>query len=301
LLQLQGKEDLNAAIKAAEYELTLAQRALDDLYENNALNQVDSLKAASEAYEALRKAEYNDYYFSIRSNQEDLEMFEAAIALRELLEQARETYEPYRGTSSEFTYLDCDIVEASKAYPSLCGSTDCYDVEDELEDAESDFKSAVDRIENATNIALAQENLLKALEDFEILESGPDPKDVAAAQARLGNAESSLAASQALYDDLEVQAPFKGTISEVYINDSEWISHEQPALLIADLEHLQVETTDLSEIDVTRIEVWDTASITFDSLPETTVIGTVESISPKSDPGSSVNYQVVIELQEIPE
>jgi multidrug efflux pump subunit AcrA (membrane-fusion protein) len=301
LLQLKGKEDIQAVIKGAEYELTLAQQALDDLYDNNNLNQVNALRDASEAYEALRQAEYNDYYFNVPSNQEDLEMFEGAIAMREILEQAREDYEPYKGTSSEFTYIDCDDVEAVKAFPKLCGSTDRYDVEDNLEDAEADFKSAVDRIANATNIAQAEERLQKALEDFDILEQGPDPADVAAAEARLANAEASLAAAQAVYDDLKVQAPFDGTISELYINESEWIAPGQPAVLIADLNHLRVETTDLNEIDVSRIEVGDTTIITFDSLPDVISTGTVVRISPKATPGSGVNYTVVIELDEIPE
>ena len=301
LLQLKGREDIQAVIKAAEYELTLAQQALDDLYDNNALNQVNALKEASEAYEALRQAEYNDYYFSVPSNQEDFEMFEGAVAMREILEQAREDYEPYKGTSSEFTYIDCDDIEAVKAFPKLCGSTDRYDVEDQLEDAEADFKSAVDRITNATNIASAEERLRKAIEDFDTLGQGPDPADIAAAEARLANAEASLAAGQAVYDDLEVQAPFDGTISELYINDNEWIAPGQPAMLIADLDHLRVETTDLNEIDVSRIEVGDTVIITYDSLPDVTSTGTVVRISPKATAGSGVNYTVVIELDEIPE
>lgn len=301
LLQLKGREDIQAVIKAAEYELILAQQALDDLYDNNALNQVNALKEASEAYEALRQAEYNDYYFSVPSNQEEFEMFEGAVAMREILEQAREVYEPYKGTSSEFTYIDCDDIEASKAFPKLCGSTDRYDVEDQLEDAEADFKSAVDRIANATNIAFAEERLRKAIEDFDTLGQGPDPADIAAAEARLANAEASLAAGQAVYDDLEVQAPFDGTISELYINDNEWIAPGQPAMLIADLDHLRVETTDLNEIDVSRIEVGDTVIITYDSLPDVTSTGTVVRISPKATPGSGVNYTVVIELDEIPE
>jgi multidrug efflux pump subunit AcrA (membrane-fusion protein) len=299
LLQLQGKEDLQAAITAAEYELTLAQRALDDLYDNNAIERVSVLKDAADAYEALRQAEYNDYYFNVPSNQEDLDMFAGAVAMRELLEQTRAEYEPYKGTGSEFTYIDCDDVEAIKQFPGLCGNTERYDIEDQLEDAEADFKSAVDRIENATNIALAEEQLREALEKFEILGRGPDPDDVAAAESRLENAKASLAAAEALYDDLQLIAPFDGTISELYINDSEWIAPGQPAMLIADLEHLRIETTDLSEIDVARIELGDTAMVTFDALPEVNTTGTVVRISPKSSPGSGVNYTVVIELEEI--
>jgi multidrug efflux pump subunit AcrA (membrane-fusion protein) len=301
LLQLQGKEDLQAAITAAEYELTLAQRALDELYDNNAIDRVSALKDAADAYEALRQAEYSDYYFNVPSNQEDFDMFEGAVAMREVLELAREEYEPYKGTSSEFTYIDCDDVEVIKQFPALCGSTERYDVEDQLEDAEADFKTAVDRIANATNIALAEEQLSEALEKFETLGQGPDPDDIASAEARLENAQASLAAAQAVYDDLQLSAPFDGTISELYINESEWISPGQQAMLIADLEHLRIETTDLSEIDVARIEVGDTAIITFDALPEVTSTGTVVRISPKASPGSGVNYTVVLELQEIPE
>jgi HlyD family secretion protein len=94
------------------------------------------------------------------------------------------------------------------------------------------------------------------------LENGPDPEDLAAAEARLANAEASLAAAQAVYDDLVLEAPFDGTIGELYVNESEWISPRQPAMLIADLGHLRVETTDLNEIDVARIEVGDTATVT---------------------------------------
>jgi HlyD family secretion protein len=262
LLQLEGKEDTEAAIKAAEYELTLAQQAVEDLYDNNDINRANALKEISDAYADLRQAEYDNYYFSIPSNQEDLDIFQGAVAMRELLAKAREAYEPYKGSSSEYTYLDCDDPEVLKAFPSLCGSTDRYDVEDELEDAEADFKTAVDRIENATNIALASERLRKALEKYDTLENGPDPEDLAAAEARLANAEASLAAAQAVYDDLVLEAPFDGTISELYVNESEWISPGQPAMLIADLGHLRVETTDLNEIDVARIEVGDTATVT---------------------------------------
>jgi len=301
LLQLEGKEDTEAAIKSAEYELTLAQQAVEDLYDNNDINRANALKEISDAYAALRQAEYDNYYFSIPSNQENLDMFQGALAMRELLEKAREAYEPYKGSGSEYTYLDCDDPEVLKAFPSLCGSTDRYDVEDELEDAEADFKTAVDRIANATNISLASERLRKALEKYDTLENGPDPEDLAAAEARLANAEASLAAAQAVYDDLVLEAPFDGTISELYVNESEWISPGQAAMLIADLGHLRVETTDLNEIDVARIEVGDSATVTYDALPDVSSTGTVEKISPKAAPGTGVNYTVVIELDEIPE
>jgi hypothetical protein len=63
---------------------------------------------------------------------------------------------------------------------------------------------------------------------------------------------------------------------------------------------MQVETTDLSEIDVAQISLGDTAFITFDSLPDLELQGTVARIAPKSDESAGVNFPVIIELSEIP-
>jgi multidrug resistance efflux pump len=62
-----------------------------------------------------------------------------------------------------------------------------------------------------------------------------------------------------------------------------------------------VETTDLNEIDVARVTVGSKAMITFDALPELQVTGRVLRIATKASEGSSVNYTVVIELDELPE
>jgi HlyD family secretion protein len=123
---------------------------------------------------------------------------------------------------------------------------------------------------------------------------------VALAEARIANAEAQLGAAQALLADLELLAPFEGVISEVQINASEWVGPGSAVMLIADLGHLQVETTDLGEIDVAQIVVGDSAIVTFDALPELALEGTVVSIAPKAAEGAGVNYPVILELSEIP-
>jgi multidrug efflux pump subunit AcrA (membrane-fusion protein) len=72
-------------------------------------------------------------------------------------------------------------------------------------------------------------------------------------------------------------------------------------LILADLENLRVETTDLNEIDAARVQVADPVIVTFDALPDVVVNGTVDSIAPKASAGSGVNYTVIILLDEIPE
>ncbi len=69
---------------------------------------------------------------------------------------------------------------------------------------------------------------------------------------------------------------------------------------MGDLGALRVETTDLNEIDVARVEVGDEATVTFDALPDLTLNGTVVAIAPRAEAGTGVNYTVTVELEEIP-
>ncbi len=101
--------------------------------------------------------------------------------------------------------------------------------------------------------------------------------------------------------DLELVAPFTGTTSKINVREGEWVNTGQNAMLLADLSQLQVETTDLNEIDVARIKEGAPAEITFDALPETKIQGVVERIAARSAEGSGVNYTVTISMQDRPE
>jgi len=168
-----------------------------------------------------------------------------------------------------------------------------------LNDAERELERQIDGPQ-AGEVALLEAQIEKGQRDFEIYSAGPDPGDVALAEARVTNAESQLAASMATITDRELKAPFDGVISAVHVNPGEWVAPGSPLLLIGNLDHLQVETTDLGEIDVAQIMVGDPAIVSFDSLPDLALQGTVSRIAPKSTGGPGVNFPVVIELDQIP-
>ena len=89
-------------------------------------------------------------------------------------------------------------------------------------------------------------------------------------------------------------------ITAVHVNPGEWIAPGSPVLQVGDLNQLQIETTDLSEFDVAKLDIGDPAVITFDSLPDVNIQGSVARIAPKSEDGSGVNFPVVIQLEKIP-
>ena len=69
--------------------------------------------------------------------------------------------------------------------------------------------------------------------------------------------------------------------------------------MLGDLTEMQVETTDLRETDVGRIQVGQEVDITFDALPDTLLTGHVVHISPKaSSEQGGVNYTTIIQFDE---
>ena len=168
-----------------------------------------------------------------------------------------------------------------------------------LNDADRELKRIMDGPQPG-EVALLEAQINKGLQDFEIYRNGPDPQDIALAEARIKNAEAQLEAARAMIADQQLLAPFNGVITAVHVNPGEWIAPGSPVLQVGDLNQLQIETTDLSEFDVAKLDIGDPAVITFDSLPDVNIQGSVARIAPKSEDGSGVNFPVVIQLEKIP-
>jgi HlyD family secretion protein len=344
LLQMKGGEQAQAAITAAQLELTNATNALNNLYENtdliaaNALKTAEgtedaledllnrelqealALKAIADAQKLVENTERTYNYTISTADQADIDLQKAQVTLaKDALDKAIEDFEPYEN-KPEDNLIRANFLArkaaAQQAYDDAVRKLNALlgkGSEVDIAVAEADFATAQaqliqarrnwERVQEgpgAGDIAVLDAQIVAAYEDYEIYKDGPDTADVAAAEARIAHAEAQLVAAQSALDDLQLFAPFSGTISELNIKANEWVSPGQPVMLLADLSSLQVETTDLSEIDVSRIIIGETVSITFDALPDM-VEGTVTRISLKSAQGSGVNYTVVIDMAELPE
>lgn len=144
------------------------------------------------------------------------------------------------------------------------------------------------------DLALKKSLLEDARRTVERLTDIANSPDVIAAKTR-------VAAIQAVLDQAQLLAPFDGVVVEVYLNSGEMVSPGAPVALIADLSTLQVQTTDLNEVDAARVHVGDPVNVTFDALPDLVIAGEVTSIALKNAPGSGVYFNAVIKLAEIPE
>jgi multidrug resistance efflux pump len=160
---------------------------------------------------------------------------------------------------------------------------------------------------NEDELRAAQAEIWAAAADYEAsqanladLENGPKAEDIAVAEASVEQAQAALEQAKLARSRAELTAPFSGTVSEVNARADEYVNAGQPIALLADLDGLRIETTDLNEIDVAQIGVGSTAIITFDALPDVEINGTVVRIDPKSTEGAGVNYTAVIEVDSLP-
>ncbi len=95
-------------------------------------------------------------------------------------------------------------------------------------------------------------------------------------------------------------APFDGTVVDVQVIPGESVQSGQTVLVLADLQHLQIETTDLSERDITRVKIGQTVNVYIQAL-DVTVTGKVIRISPIAETvGGDIVFPVTIELDEQP-
>lgn len=146
-------------------------------------------------------------------------------------------------------------------------------------------------------IDAAEADLEAAQAALDELQERASATELAAVDNDLRAAEYSLRQARNAFD---LKAPFSGTVVELFVKEGEAVGAFQPVITLADLSALQVVTTDLSEVDVARLQVGQTADIVFDAISDRTISGTIEKIADKSTGVSSVYYEVTLSLAEIP-
>ena len=114
---------------------------------------------------------------------------------------------------------------------------------------------------------------------LETLQKPPRPAEIASADADIAVAQADLDKAKAALTEMELRAPFTGTISTVDIDPGEEVAAGTEIIRLADFSTWEIQTTDLTEINVVRIKVGDTVSLSFDAIPDLDMTGKVSRIS----------------------
>jgi multidrug efflux pump subunit AcrA (membrane-fusion protein) len=164
-------------------------------------------------------------------------------------------------------------------------------------------QAVLDRLLNpatAGQIAEAEAQVRSAQAELDLLMADAREEAVAAAAATVAEAEATLQQAQAALANTELHAPFAGTVASLDVSPGEMVISGQAALTLADLSRLQVETTDLSERDVVRVQIGQPVTVRVDALGQDTP-GRVAAIAVQASViGGDVVYTVHIDLDDPP-
>jgi HlyD family secretion protein len=178
--------------------------------------------------------------------------------------------------------------------------------EDALRTAQVNYDTAVIKVldlNNSRDLVLAAHDSAVAAEaeakrNYENTLDGPDKDKLAQAQAQLELAMAQLALAQSALDNYDLKAPFDGTVADVNIAADQTISPSVWAVALVDNSKIYVDTSDLSEMDVVKINIGQEVQITADSLPGVSMDGVVEMINTAPTlQGGDVLYTVHILLK----
>jgi multidrug efflux pump subunit AcrA (membrane-fusion protein) len=308
LVSLAGSEKLTASVDAARLEQLAAQQELLDaqqarqvLFDTLPTAQTNALQELNDARQALKDADRKVAGLSTDPTQADLEEAQATLILtKDKLDKAEKDYKEYAKASEKNLIRAAMLNKVAQARRDYDNALRRYN---NLVGGSTEFS----RTQALAEQQIATSRLEQAQKDYDELQQGPDPdklaladKRIETAQGRITASATALAAAQAALADLELRAPFAGTVGNLNINQGEWVLAGQAILTLADLAHLQVETSDLSERDVPRVKAGQKVSVLIKALNQE-ASGHVILIAPLADTlGGDVVYKTKIDLDELP-
>jgi len=130
---------------------------------------------------------------------------------------------------------------------------------------------------------------------------GEPPERRLVANAQLQQAQAALDDAEAVRAQGTLVAPFDGTVVQIAAPVGELVQPGQIVVVIGDLDHLQLETTDLSERGIANVQVGQDATVRLKAFDQA-LTGKVIRIAPMgAKSGGDVVFKVTIELDAPPE
>jgi len=289
--------DLRLAVQQAEAQLESARAELAAMKADPLAEEIRSAEAAIERAEAALSqaiAQRNQ----LAQGQADSDIVQAQVRLAEAEAAHRSTLITHdRMYANSEQYEDWELDEITVRLRAA---------EQAVEAAEMGLSyaraSAAARIRAAAaGVAAAEAQRDVAQARLVLLEVGAQTEAIAVAEASVQQAQVELDAAQVMLDRYELRAPFTGTVGNLDVRIGEYVAPGMPLISLGDLSTMRVETTDLVESDVPRVELGQRVMVSFDALPEQTFTGEVVHIDPMPQPGSGgVNYRAIVELETLP-
>lgn len=286
LIRLSDQEQAQASMAAAELEQLSAKQALDNLLRTTKLAHAQAWQTYINAQQARAAAERIWEKLDLDAIKDEISNAQADVnSAKADLDDAQKEFDKY---------IDLDETNTTRK-----------NAEDALKIAQDSYNEALRKLDEASNkrasiqaaLELAQASEAEAKRNYELTLTGADKDTLALLEQRVAAAEAQLAAAQSFLDGYELKSPFSGMIADINLIVGQQAGPETWAVVLADLSEWYVDTNDLSELDVVKVEVGQQVEVVADALPGLTMTGIVEeiAITPKILAGD-ILYTVHIKL-----
>lgn len=302
--EIYASADMDAAqaLKAIED----AEVALSELYDID-LQQAEAQQSVAEAEEALADAQRDYNNVRLIASQSEIAAAYAEMVLAENdLKYQQDLFDEVANkpdTNLEKANRQLVLNEAQAAYDSAVSyynsltstgsDLDKALTEAALQAAQAQLAEAQqewERIQSGPTpgeVALAEATLNAAKTEWEVLKEGVDPEELALAEATLANSKANLELALEEKAILELVAPMEGTVISISADVGEEVG-TGAILVIADLS-LPVLEVFLDETDLNKVGIGYEIEVIFDALPDDVFTGHVIQVDPSLQTVSMVN------------
>jgi HlyD family secretion protein len=294
LARLSGSQPLQAALSAAELAVLTAQQDLDNLQRDRGLELAQAQQTLALAQTAYRTAsDHREGRTYPRGTQVDVDnawsAYQLALSNVALAQDQYDHARNFKDDSIIKNKVINDLTAAQKArdqtlatYNWLTGKP----TQEDLNTADAD-------------LAVAKAKLADAQTQIDRLQTGADADQVALLQARLKLANDQAAAARANLDNLEMKAPFAGTVTSISITTGEFVQPGMVVVKLADTSGWLIKTTDLTELNVDSVHPGTPVTIKLDALPDAKLTGQVVYIENYGqNHQSDIVYTAVIKIDQ---
>lgn len=165
-------------------------------------------------------------------------------------------------------------------------------------------QAGIDRVlagADPEEIAVASANVQQAQGKVAEAEIACDQAETAVqiAQAQLDSARSGVEAAQLAFDRRTLTAPFSGIVADIPVRQSEMAPAGVVVVILAEPGKWQIETNDLTELNVAQVSTGMETAISLDAFPDAALKGKVTDIARSAGESfGDVTYKAKIELPE---
>jgi HlyD family secretion protein len=295
-------------------DLAAAQATYD-----NAVNKYNEVKAGPKPEDvAAAQAAVRDAEVALANAQDNLIVVQKSATVskdpRDRQNEANWYEARYGETLAKFNQNQATQADLDRDYNNLMTAKERLDAalaaaRLALSKAQNDVDKANTALSTAkTNLATllqgptpeelkaAEAAMLTAQAQLEAKTNGTSAIDIAAQEVAVRLAESALRQKQLQLEKATLRAPFDGVIDSIGVSLGQQVSTSATAITIVNLQRFRIDAR-VSESDVSRITVGQTAAVTLEALPQERLMARVTSIvvTPVTSQGV-VNYPVVLEL-----